>query len=208
MKKTISFAAAVIAALALSACTPSDITSGENQQRPEGVTETQTQDAMSLKDKPTVEYTIPADAPTGVDGGPGVMETTAVDDSYYPEDKRGVAEESSTSEIACLYVPTADGIVQSLSDVSAMDADGLIAGLVAEGVLGSGTEVTAFSQAGSTASLSLNKLTAAAPDISDEVLLACIVNTFTENLGMDSLSVKDGGQDFGTLSYTDEYNAT
>lgn len=205
LKKIVSFTAAAIAIFALSACTPSDISSGENSQRPEAATEAET---LNLKDRPTVEYSIPADAPTGVDGGPGVMETTAVDDSYYPEDKRGGAEDGAATEIACLYVPSADGIVQSLSDVSALDADGLIAGLVTEGVLGQGTEVAAFSQEGSTASLSLNRLSAAAPDLSDEVLLACIVNTFTENLGIDSLSVTAGDEDFGTLSYTDEYNAT
>ena len=208
MKKIVSFTIAALTVLTLSACTPSDISSGESTQVPEGVTETQTRETMSLKDRPTVEYSIPADAPTGENGGPGVMETTAVDDSYYPEDKRSSGNESAETEIACLYVPGEDGVVQSLTDVSSMDADGLIAGLVNEGAIGPGTEVEAFSQAGSTASLKLNQLTAAAPNISEDVLLACIVNTFTENLGVDSVTVTAGDKNYGTLSYTDEYNET
>ena len=192
MKKVLTYLAAAMAVVSLAACTPSNISSAESTAVPEGVVASEGE-TMSLKDKPTVEYVIPEDAPTGVAGGPGVMETTAVDDSYYPEDKQKVDD---------------TGVIQTMSEVASMDADTLIAAMVKEGILAEGTEVTAFSQEGSTASITLNQLKAVYEEASEEQILACVVNTLTENMGLESLTVKVGDKDYGTQSFTNEYDAT
>ena len=168
-------------------------------------------ETISLKDRPTVEYVIPEDAPTGVDGGPGVMETTAVDNSFYPDDKQSpqtTAEAEGEEAVVCLYGVNDTGVVQTMAEAAGMDADSLIAAMVEEGILAEGTEVSSFSQEGSTAELALNQLEAVYQDASEEQILACVVNTMTENLGLESISVKAGDKDYGQQSYTDEYNAT
>ena len=210
------------AALSLAACTPSNITAEESTSVPEGVMATEGE-TISLKDRPTVEYVIPEDAPTGVDGGPGVMETTAVDNSFYPDDKQSpqtTAEAEGEEAVVCLYGVNDTGVVQTMAEAAGMDADSLIAAMVEEGILaagtevssfsqeGAGTEVSSFSQEGNTAELALNQLEAVYQDASEEQILACVVNTMTENLGLESISVKAGDKDYGQQSYTDEYNAT
>ena len=198
------------AALSLAACTPSNITAEESTSVPEGVMATEGE-TISLKDRPTVEYVIPEDAPTGVDGGPGVMETTAVDNSFYPDDKQSpqtTAEAEGEETVVCLYGVNDTGVVQTMAEAAGMDADSLIAAMVEEGILAAGTEVSSFSQEGNTAELALNQLEAVYQDASEEQILACVVNTMTENLGLESISVKAGDKDYGQQSYTDEYNAT
>ena len=198
------------AALSLAACTPSNITAEESASVPEGVMATEGE-TISLKDRPTVEYVIPEDAPTGVDGGPGVMETTAVDNSFYPDDKQSpqtTAEAEGEEAVVCLYGVNDTGVVQTMAEAAGMDADSLIAAMVEEGILAAGTEVSSFSQEGNTAELALNQLEAVYQDASEEQILACVVNTMTENLGLESISVKAGDKDYGQQSYTDEYNAT
>ena len=197
-------------ALSLAACTPSNITAEESTSVPEGVMATEGE-TISLKDRPTVEYVIPEDAPTGVDGGPGVMETTAVDNSFYPDDKQSpqtTAEAEGEEAVVCLYGVNDTGVVQTMAEAAGMDADSLIAAMVEEGILAAGTEVSSFSQEGNTAELALNQLEAVYQDASEEQILACVVNTMTENLGLESISVKAGDKDYGQQSYTDEYNAT
>ena len=198
------------AAFSLAACTHSYITAEESTSVPEGVMATEGE-TISLKDRPTVEYVIPEDAPTGVDGGPGVMETTAVDNSFYPDDKQSpqtTAEAEGEEAVVCLYGVNDTGVVQTMAEAAGMDADSLIAAMVEEGILAAGTEVSSFSQEGSTAELALNQLEAVYQDASEEQILACVVNTMTENLGLESISVKAGDKDYGQQSYTDEYNAT
>ena len=198
------------AALSLAACTPSNITAEESTSVPEGVMATEGE-TISLKDRPTVEYVIPEDAPTGVDGGPGVMETTAVDNSFYPDDKQSpqtTAEAEGEEAVVCLYGVNDTGVVQTMAEAAGMDADSLIAAMVEEGILAEGTEVSSFSQEGNTAELALNQLEAVYQDASEEQILACVVNTMTENLGLESISVKAGDKDYGQQSYSDEYNAT
>ena len=204
---------ALAAAAALSACTPSDISSAETTAAPpEGVVETQQEQELtiSLKDKPTVTYTIPADAPTGVDGGPGVMETTAVDDSYYPEDKRSSGETvaEASEGVHALYTVDDTGVYQVMADVSDTDAKSLIAAMVENGILAEGTSVESYSQEGTTATISLNQLKPVYEKASEEQIMACVVNTLTENLNLESIDVKVGDKDYGQQSYTDDYDRT
>lgn len=210
MKKGSVLMAAFLAAAAMTACTPSDISSRESSAVPEGVemTKENTQ-TMSIKDKPTVEYSIPADAPTGVDGGPGVMETTAVDDSYYPEDKRsGGTETQSEGSVVCLYTVDDTGITQTMADVPALSAEAIITAMVDNGILTQGTKVLSYAQDGDSASLTLSELGAVYTDAKTEEILACIGNSLTENLGLESVDIKVGPTDYGPQSYTNEYDAT
>lgn len=211
MKKVLNLMTVIAAAAALSACTPSDISSAETTSVPqENVAETQQESEMSLKDKPTTEYTIPADAPTGVDGGPGVMETTAVDDSYYPEDKRSSGETvaEASAGVHALYMVDDTGVYQQMAEVSGTDADALIAAMVENGILAEGTEVSNFSQEGTEAEITLNQLKPVYEKASEKQILACVVNTLTENLDLDSIDVKVGDKDYGKQTFTDDYDRT
>lgn len=209
LKRIVTACAALIAAASLWGCTPSNIASAESSPIPEGVIASEGE-TISLKDRPTVEYTIPADAPTGVDGGPGMMETQALDDSFYPEDKRAASTDSAedAGSIVCLYMVDQSGVVQTMADVDSLDADALIGAMVEEGILADGTEVLSWSQEGTKASLTLNQLTPVYEKAKEEVILACVVNTLTENLDLDSVDVKAGEKDYGTQSFTNEYDAT
>ena len=211
MKKVLTLLTAALAAVTLAACTPSDISSAESTAVPEGVTAAPEESKMSIKDKPTVEYSIPADAPTGVDGGPGVMETTAVDDSYYPEDKRSSAaasEDAAEESVYALYTVDDTGIYQTMADVSGADAKSMIAAMVDNAILAEGTEVVAFTEDGTTAVLELNQLKPVYEKASEEEILACVVNTLTENLGLESIDVKAGDKDYGTQTFTDAFDRT
>ena len=114
MKKFLNILMLSAAALMLFGCTPSTIReSGAPEDFPDGVViEKNTTAAMTLPE--TSKYTIPADAETGENGGPGAMETTAVDRSYYPEDKQHGESVEENGTMIIVYIPGSNGISASL----------------------------------------------------------------------------------------------
>ena len=152
-------------------------------------------------------YSIPADAPTGVNGGPGMMETQeATINPNYPEDKQqGEAAQEGT--MICLYAAANYGIYQLFDTVDVCDADSLIAAMINNDVVEADTEVEAFSNEGGDAVLKLNTLKAGYDSASEEQIVTCICNTFIENLGLNSIELEVGGESYGQRTFVDDYAA-
>ena len=206
MKKAIRLLPAVLAAFALAACTPSNIQSEETL--PSGVPEDVVRVSKGAEEsKETMSstqstYSIPADAPTGVDGGPGVMQTNAVNDKEnYPADKQIVGAQTGTS--ICLYEIGDNGLSQLFDTVETADAASIVAAMVENNILAEGTEVEDFSVADGVGTLKLNQLKAVYPDAKEEEAVAAVVNTFVENLNLSALDLIAGDKDYGAKAYTE-----
>ena len=203
MKKITAIILAAAAAALLAACTPSSIENQETQMIPEGATIPK-ETTMGWTVPPTSKYVIPADAPTGEAGGPGAMQTTAVDYSVYPEGKRPVVAnpEDEGKTLVIIYRQTDDGLRQDFDAVEVCDADSLIASLGKNGAFREGTEVEAFTVgADGAAVLKLNKLSIYSGR-DEYVVLSGIANTFIDNLGVKSVQILIGDEDYGTYEFT------
>ena len=150
-------------------------------------------------------YSIPDDAPTGVEGGPGMMDTQPVTvNENYPEDKQQ-REALPEGTMVCLYAAANYGIYQLFEYVDVCDADSLVASMVNDDILEAGTEVVAFNNEGGEATLELNSLVAGYDTASEEQIVTCVVNTFIENLGLDSLTLIAGDANYGQRTFNDGY---
>lgn len=211
MKKLANIVLFGTAAVMLAGCSPSNIANEETSFIPDGaIIETEEDSTWSLPE--TSEYVIPDDAPTGEFGGPGAMETTAVDYSMYPADKQPVAatpEDENTTQII-IYRQTDLGLSQDFDAVDVCDADSLIAALAKNGAFKDGTEVVDFtveedSNGDKHGKLTLNKL-----DIyssrNEDVVVAGIANTFLDNLWLKDIDIIVGDKDYGVMEYTNEYD--
>ncbi|MDO4439266.1 MAG: hypothetical protein Q4B86_07510 [Eubacteriales bacterium] len=213
MKRAAGFLTIVLSAVMLSACTPSNIKSEETMPMPEDALEV-SKDDLNKKAGYTKEskeaYTIPDDAPEGVDGGPGMMETQAEEfDKNYPEDKKNVADAASAQgNTVCIYSLDYTGVYQSFDVLETCDADSLVAAMVSNGVLDAGTTVEEFSSEGKAGVLKLNQLKGVYSKAKDEQLVACITNTFIDNLALETLEIKVGDTSYGVNEFTSEYDAT
>ena len=118
------------AAISLFGCTPSSIqeSNPDDMMMPDGVViERNPTAAMTLPESSS--YTIPDDAPTGENGGPGAMATTAVDYSYYPEDKRPSESAEEQGTMIIIYIPGPKGITTSFDYVDTCDAESVLQAL-------------------------------------------------------------------------------
>lgn len=206
MRKFKGFMILAVTAALLAGCTPSQIKNEESMSIPEGAT-IHKETTIGWTIPPTSKYVIPENAETGENGGPGAMQTTAVDYSVYPEGKRPVAAEpgDENKTLIILYRQTDLGLKQDFDAVDVCDADSLIAALIKCGAFKEGTEVEDFTVDGDgTGHLSLNQLNLYAGR--DEfVVLGGIANTFIDNLGLKKLEIFIGGEDYGTYEFTFEY---
>ncbi len=190
------------AAVLLAACTPSNLSNQETMFVPEGATIAETSEAWTIP--PTSKYVIPENAETGEHGGPGAMQTTAVDYSVYPEGKRPVAAEpgDENKTLVILYRQTDLGMKQDFDAVDVCDPETLIQALTDCGAFKEGTEVEDFTISDEVGHLSLNKLNIY--NGRDEyVVIAGIANTFIDNLGLKAVEIEIGGEDYGTYEFTD-----
>ena len=199
-----------MAALAFSACgSSSETEAAADMTEPSaavvGDILSQTTPASGIISSTDSTYSIPADAPTGVDGGPGVMATQPTTmNPNYPEDKQviGAPEEGT---MVCLYAAANYGIYQLFEYVDVCEADSLVEVMTQDDILEAGTEIVAFSNEGGEARLELNELKAGYDSASEEQILTCVANTFIENLGLDSLTIVVGGETYGPMSFNDDY---
>ena len=209
MKKFLNIVTLGAAALMLFGCTPSNIQeSADREDMPDGlVIERETSAAMTLPE--TSKYTIPADAETGENGGPGAMETTAVDRSYYPEDKQHGESAEEKGTMVILYVPGAKGMGGGFDYVDTCDAESVIQALKNNNALTEDVELISFeiSEDGRSAKLNISAATAvyaAAP--ADEVV-AAVGNTFIDNFNLDEIDITAGSVDYGYLGFQQQYDA-
>ena len=207
MKKLLNALLFVTAAVLLVGCKPSNISNQETDFIPEGAKIPVVQET-TWKLPETVKYSIPENAETGEFGGPGAMETTAVDYSMYPEGKRPVAAEpgDENTTLVILYRQTDLGMDQDFDAVDVCDADSLIKALEKAGAFKEGTEVVDFyvddDEVGHLVLNALNLYSLR----KDEIVAAGIANTFIDNLGLKALELKVGDKDYGTLEFTREYD--
>ncbi len=194
-----------MAALLLAGCRPSTIEVQPSGSIPEGaVMESTTLPKMTLPE--TTKYTIPADAETGEQGGPGAMQTSAADYSYFPEDKRPENQENDGSTLVIIYKVVNGVIDQDFDSVEVCDAASLIQSMINCGAIREGTEVLSFDVTGKSGLLVLNELNAAAPNADEKMVAASVVNTFIDNLDLEEVQLVVGGEDYGKLGYSTEYD--
>lgn len=192
------------AAAILAGCTPSTIKNEETQFIPEGATiASETSEEWTLPE--TSKYVIPENAETGEHGGPGAMETTAVDYSVYPEGKRPVAAspEEENKTLIIIYRQTDLGLQQDFDAVEECNADTLIEALAKNGAFKAGSRVVDFTVDGENVGhLTLDKLSIYSTRDEDTVL-GGIANTFIDNLGLSGLQITVGEEDKGTFEMSD-----
>lgn len=206
MKKIVNIILLGTAAALLAGCSPSTITNEETAFIPDGaVIPSEEETTWTLPE--TKEYVIPDDAPTGENGGPGAMETTAVDYSMYPADKQPVAAEpgDENTTLVILYRQTDLGLQQDFDAVDVCDADSLIEALIKNGAFKDGTKVVDFSvDDNKTGHLKLDKL-----DIygtrDEDVVISGIANTFIDNLQLKDIEITIGDKDYGVYEFNSEY---
>lgn len=206
MKKIVNMILLGTAAAMLAGCSPSTITNEETSFIPDGaVIPSEEETTWTLPE--TKEYVIPDDAPTGENGGPGAMETTAVDYSMYPADKQPVAAEpgDENTTLVILYRQTDLGLQQDFDAVDVCDADSLIEALSKNGAFKDGTKVVEFSVDDSKRGhLKLDKL-----DIygtrDEDVVISGIANTFIDNLQLNDIEITIGDKDYGVYEFNSEY---
>lgn len=204
MKKLLNFVLLGTAAAIITGCTPSTIKNEETQFIPEGATISQeTSESWTLPE--TSKYVIPENAETGEHGGPGAMETTAVDYSVYPEGKRPVAAspEEENKTLIIIYRQTDMGLQQDFDAVDECNADTLIESMTKNGAFKAGTKVTDFTVDGDNVGhITLDKLSIYSTR-DEETVLRGIANTFIDNLGLSSLQITVGGEDKGTFEMSE-----
>ena len=206
MKKIINIVLMAAAAAVLAGCSPSTIKNEETSAIPDEATiPAEEETTWTLPE--TKKYVIPENAPTGENGGPGAMETTAVDYSMYPASKQPVAAEpgDENKTLVILYRQTDLGLKQDFDSVDTCDADTLIEALAKNGAFKVGSKVTEFTvDDDKIGHLTLDKL-----DIygtSDEdVVVAGIANTFIDNLQLKGIELIAGDKNYGTLEFNSEY---
>ncbi|MGI6080746.1 MAG: GerMN domain-containing protein [Candidatus Avilachnospira sp.] len=198
------------AAMSFSACTPSNIQVQTEEAPSEMEEQSSTEEALQETEEPETEAVTFAEGevPTGVNGGPGLLPTTTADQSDLPPDKRNTSAEEA-QEIVSVYCVDSTGVFQQMDVVEEITADTLMERLIINGVLSEDTEIVNFTDNGDgTAVLELSELTPVYKKAKEEQVLACITDTFTENLGLTQLEIKAGGKDYGSFEFTDEYDRT
>ena len=208
MKKFSKLLMLTAAAHMLFGCTPSTIReSGAPEDFPDGVViEKNTTAAMTLPE--TSKYTIPADAETGENGGPGAMETTAVDRSYYPEDKQQGESVEENGTMIIVYIPGSNGISASFDYVDTCDAASVIQALKNNNALTDDIDLISYtpSEDGKSAQLEISDATSVYAAASDKMVVAAVANTFIDNFGLDEIDVTAAGEDYGYMGFSQEFD--
>ena len=187
-------------------CTPSDIKASQSVEIPAGaILETTTVPSWTMPE--TSKYTIPADAETGEKGGPGAMETTEVDYSYYPDDKQPVIadDETATTQVI-IYKAVLGGIDQDFDAVEECDAPSLIEAMIRNGAIKDGCEVIFFEVNGRAGELELSSLKGVFYKATEEEVVASVVNTFIDNFDLDTLKLVVGDKDYGEMGFNSDYD--
>ena len=206
MKRLFNIVLAGMAAMLLFGCTPSDIKASQSMEIPAGaILETGTRETWTMPE--TSKYTIPADAETGEKGGPGAMETTEVDYSYYPDDTQPVIadDETATTQVI-IYKAVLGGIDQDFDAVEECDAQSLIDAMIRNGAIKDGCEVIFFDAVDGAGELELSSLSGVYYKATEEEVVVSVVNTFIDNFDLDTLKLIVGDKDYGEMGFTSDYD--
>lgn len=157
-------------------------------------------------------YVIPEDAETGVNGGPGAMSTTAVDYSYYPEERiQSSSETTQTGTMVILYIPGSGGITSSFDFVDTVDGDSLIGALINNNALTDDITAESFeiSEDGQSATLTVTGARSVYEAATEEEVVTAIANTFIDNFNLHyiSINVTESGNSYENLRFSQEFDA-
>ncbi len=199
MRKILNIAVVLAAVLAMTGCKPSvieaqtEVQTGENGL-PMGVIETQ---PTSEYKSPSLEYVVPEGAK-----GPGDAQVVGDEYEYYPEDRKPEGTETPVVQVRYFYV-NAQGLGEDFDVVEGTEctAEDLIGIMVAGGCLTEGTEVISFEQEGDSATVTLNQMEGQYAEASGEQLAQAVANTLTDNLILDTVTVRVGETAYGPLEY-------
>lgn len=196
-------------AISLFGCTPSSIqeSNPDDMMMPDGVViERNPTAAMTLPESSS--YTIPDDAPTGENGGPGAMSTTAVDYSYYPEDKRPSESAEEQGTMIILYIPGPKGITTSFDYVDTCDAESVLQALKNNNAITESVELVSFevNDAERSAVLEISEAASVYAAASEEEVVTAVVNTFIDNFSLDEIDMIVSGEDLGYMGFSQEFD--
>lgn len=199
MKKTILFAVALTLVIGLTACQSSNIQVGgtETDGSANVVVNPFVGTTAETTKRETQAYSIP-------EGATGPADVTLAGDPYadYPEDKK---PDLSKKQVQVRYYYVNSKGLNEEFDVIEDDecnAENLNGLMITMGVLVDDTEVVKFESDGTNGVLTLNKLEGESSHATEQLLAQAIANTFTDNLGLDSLTIKVGDKTYGPLEYT------
>ena len=199
MRKILNIAVVLAAILAMTGCKPSvieaqtEVQTGENGL-PYGVYETH--ETMKYE-KPSLTYVIP-------EGAKGPADSYVEGDEYqfYPEDRKPKATETPLYQVKYFYI-NSEGLVEDFDAIEGTEvtAEDLVNILVVDGCLAEGTELVSFEQEGDSATVTLSQLEGQYAQATGEQLAQAVANTFTDNLILDTVTVRAGEAAYGPLEY-------
>lgn len=196
MKKFSLFLAVVMAAMLMTGCKSSEIKVGSDDPEIAGdvlVVET-TKETESTQYE-TVEYTIPEGAT-----GPADVKIEANEDSI-PEDKKSESQ-GNIIQVRYFYI-NSKGLNEEFDVIEngECDAAALNDLLIRTGVLVDGTEVVSFESDGTNGTLTLSQMDGQSSYATEELLSQAIANAYTDNLFLDTLTIKVGDKTYGPLEF-------
>ncbi len=191
MKRCFVYIAAVLAALSLAACSPTQVADEDRptplSSNPEGLTPeiVEEYNAEQADDK----YTVDPDAP--------VRELVMI---YYP-----VSESSLDREFEDVDELTAEAVVDWLIAYGILEEDTGVNSFDIEGGIkaGPGADASAASSGERKGTLDLTQLDEAA----DNATIYSIGNTFCENFELDNLEILVNGSEYTTVDYLEKYDS-
>lgn len=198
---------------ALTACRPSNITAESSGTIPDDVVVVNGNPAKrrdgtrAAKESTASTYSIPADAPTGEEGGPGMMKTNEVVYETYPEDKQYTGNDGEEGIPVCLYIlQSANGINQSFELVDEVNAEQIVQSLIENGLFRESAKLGSFKNDQGVGTLVLEAAEPSYIGAKDEVFAAAIANTFIDNFSLKSLKLIIGSKDYGELTFNNSYD--
>jgi hypothetical protein len=199
--------------VSLTACKPSNITAESSGTLPEDVLvingnpARKRQGTRPARESTASTYSIPADAPTGEEGGPGMMKTTEVVYSSYPDEKLYTGNDGEEGIRVCLYILQAsNGINQTFELVDEVDAEQIVKSLTVNGLFRDSAKLGSFKNEQGAGELVLEQAEPAYIGAKEDVFVAAIANTFIDNFSLKSLKLKIGSKDYGELVFNNNYN--
>ncbi len=206
MKNLLNIVLLGAAAMLLFGCSPSNIKASQSIEIPAGaVIETGTQETWTMPE--SSKYVIPENAETGEMGGPGAMDTTAVDYSFYPDSKQPVIADGETAITqVIIYKAVLGGVDQDFDAVEECNAESLIAAMIKNGAIKDNCEVVSFDVADGIGELKLSALNGVYYKATEEEVIASVVNTFIDNFSLKGLKLTVGDKDYGEMGFISDYD--
>lgn len=198
--KKLSIILVVLTAAMLMACGSSK-TEAENPQAAGETSEVSAskQTAAAKQTETTRFETQPYSIPEGASGPADVKIENNED---LPDDKKSEETTGRIIQVRYYYI-NSKGLNEEFDVIEngECDAGALNDLMIRCGVLADGTEILSFESDGTNATLELNEMAGQSSYATEELLSQAIANVYTDNLGLDTLTIKVGDKTYGPLEY-------